>query len=339
MPPFAYRLRHFEEVDEDMLTREELLRHYETMVKIRKFDLEAVRAREAGEVLGFIHPYVGEEAIATGVCAWLETKDKIASTHRGHGHTIAKGGDMNAMMAELYGKVTGTNKGKGGSQHIADFKIGMLGANGIVGGGYALAVGAALAARLQNTGAISVVFFGDGAANRGTFHEAANMAAAWKLPVIFVCENNGIASATTTDEGQQSVQDFVRRAYGYDMAGYTCNGNDFFDVYEMMGKLARRAREGEGNRCGILECKTHRPMCHVACDTQAYRDGKSAWAKFQADDCIANFARRCLAEGWLTQADFDAVQNRVTEMVEAAKQFAIDSPYPPESELTTDLYD
>lgn len=162
-----------------MFSKEELLRHYETMVKIRKFELEAKRARESGDILGNVHLYIGEEAVATGVCACLSLHDRIESTHRGHGHTIAKGADLRPMMAELYGKATGCCKGKGGSQHIADFQVGMLGANGIVGGGFGLAVGAALAARFQNSDAISVVFFGDGAINRGPFHESANMAAAW----------------------------------------------------------------------------------------------------------------------------------------------------------------
>lgn len=323
-----------------MFTREELLKHYETMVKIRKFDLEAKRAREAGEILGNVHVYVGEEAVATGVCACLERKDYIESTHRGHGHTIAKGAELNPMMAELYGKATGSCKGKGGSQHIADFSVGMLGANGIVGGGFGLAVGAALAARYQKTGAISVVFFGDGASNRGTFHEAANMAAAWHLPVIFVCENNGIACSTPHKTGgQQAVMDLSKRALGYGMDSYVVNGNDFFEVYDGMQRLAKRARNGEGNCCGFLECQTHRPFGHIVGDGQRYRDPALAKAHWEADDCIKNFERRCLKSGWLEQADFDAVQTKVDAMIEEAKQFAIDSPYPDASELFTDMYD
>lgn len=323
-----------------MFTRQELLTHYETMAKIRAFDLEAKRAREAKEILGNVHIYVGEEAIAAGVCANLARKDCIESTHRGHGHTIAKGADINAMMAELYGKATGCCRGKGGSQHIADFGVGMLGANGIVGGGYGPAVGAALAARILKTGAISVVFFGDGAANRGTFHEAANMAAAYRLPVIFVCENNALACATPSEVGRtQSITEISRRAIGYDMAGYVVNGNDFFAVYEGMQKLAARARNGEGNRCGILECQTWRPLGHVVGDSQPYRDAKSAWARLCADDCLENYERRCIAEGWLTADDFAGVRGNVQKMIAAAKQFAIDSPYPDEAELTTDIYD
>ena len=323
-----------------MFTREELLRHYETMVKIRKFDLEAKRAREAGEILGNVHVYVGEEAVAAGVCACLERKDYIESTHRGHGHTIAKGAALRPMMAELYGKATGSCRGKGGSQHIADFSVGMLGANGIVGGGFGLAVGEALAARYQKTGAISVVFFGDGASNRGTFHEAANMAAAWHLPVIFVCENNGIACSTPHETGgQQSVTELSKRALGYGMESYVVNGNDFFAVQNGMAKLARRARQGEGNCCGFLECQTHRPFGHVVGDSQPYRDAALAKARWEADDCIVNFERRCLKAGWLEQADFDAVQKNVDAMIEDAKEFAVSSPYPDDSELFTDIYD
>ena len=323
-----------------MFTREQLLEYYRTMVKIRQFDMEAKRAREAGEILGNVHIYVGEEAIATGVCACLEKTDFIESTHRGHGHTIAKGAELGPMMAELYGKATGYCHGKGGSQHIADFSVGMLGANGIVGGGFGLAVGAALAARFQKTEAVAVVFFGDGAINRGTFHEAANMAAAWHLPVIFVCENNGIACSTLhATGGQQAVQNLSKRAVGYDMESYVVNGNDFFAVYHAMRKLVLRARKGEGNACGFLECKTHRPFGHVVGDQQRYRDPKEAKARWEADDCIQNFERRCCMSGWLTEEDFKKVQSEVAQMIQEAKQFAMDSPYPDASQLLTDLYD
>lgn len=323
-----------------MWLSEELLRHYETMVKIRRFDQTACRLRQEEKIWGSVHLYIGEEAIAAGVCSCLERRDYIESTHRGHGHTIAKGGDLRPMMAELFGKATGCCRGKGGSQHIADFSIGMLGANGIVGGGFGLAVGAALASRFQGSDAISVVFFGDGASNRGTFHESANLAAAWRLPVIFVCENNGIACSTShTAGGQQSVQDISKRAAGYDMASYVVNGNDFFAVHDAMERLVKRARSGEGNRCGFLECKTHRAMGHVVGDDQCYRDPEAALARFRADDPIENFARRCLAEGWLTQAELDGVRERVDDLVQEALRFAQDSPYPDPAELYTDLYD
>lgn len=310
------------------------------MVKIRKFELEAKRVREAGTILGNVHLYIGEEAVAAGVCACLERRDCIESTHRGHGHTIAKGADLRPMMAELYGKVTGCCRGKGGSQHIADFSVGMLGANGIVGGGFGLAVGAALAARFQGSDAVSVVFFGDGAINRGTFHESANMAAAWHLPVIFVCENNGIACSTLHDTGgQQAVLNLSKRAEGYDMTSYVVNGNDFFAVQAAMERLVRRARNGEGNRCGFLECQTHRALGHNVGDAQPYRSAQAAWARLEADDPLENFERRCLMEGWLDKQDFQTVQDRVDGLVEEARRFAEESPYPEPDELYTDLYD
>ena len=323
-----------------MLERAQLLQYYETMHMIREFELEAVRLRESEEILGCIHPYVGEEAIATAVCACLEKTDYIESTHRGHGHTIAKGADVRRMMAELYGKITGNCKGKGGSMHIADFSVGMLGANGIVGGGYGLAVGAALAARFQGRDAISVVFFGDGASNRGTFHEAANMAAAWNLPVIFVCENNGWACGTSHAHGnQQAVQDIAKRAAGYNMESYIVNGNDFFAVYDAMSRLVERARNGQGNRCGFLECKTFRILGHIVGDKQPYRNAEIARRRLEADDCIVNFERRCIAEGWLEPSDFSPVKGVVAERLEEARQYAAASPFPDPSELYTDICD
>lgn len=323
-----------------MFERERLLRYYETMHTIREFEMEAIRLRESEEILGCLHPYIGEEAIATAVCACLDAKDYIASTHRGHGHTIAKGADVNRMMAELFGKATGYCKGKGGSMHIADFSVGMLGANGIVGGGYGLAVGAALAARFKGSDAVAVVFFGDGAANRGTFHEAANMAAAWKLPVIFVCENNGWACATSHACGnQQAVQDIAKRAVGYDMESAVVNGNDFFAVHEAMQRLVRRARNGEGNRCGFLECKTFRIMGHLVGDKQPYRDAAAALRRLNADDCIVNFEKRCIAEEWLRPDDFAPVRGAVLGKIRAAITYAQASPYPEPDELYTDLYD
>ena len=323
-----------------MLERAQLLQCYETMHTIREFEMEAIRLRESEEILGSLHTYIGEEAIATAVCACLKKIDYIESTHRGHGHTIAKGADVKRMMAELFGKVTGNCKGKGGSMHIADFSVGMLGANGIVGGGYGLAVGAALASRFQGSDAISVVFFGDGASNRGTFHEAANMAAAWKLPVIFVCENNEWACGTSHKHGsQQAVQDIAKRAIGYDMESYIVNGNDFFAVYEAMNRLVERARSGQGNRCGFLECKTFRIMGHIIGDQQPYRDAAVAKKRLDADDCIVNFEKRCIAEGWLEASDFSPVRGNVLALLQEAKQFAIESPYPAPSELYTDIYD
>lgn len=322
-----------------MLSRQQLLDSYEKMVSIRLFDREAMRLKLSGEIVGNVHVYIGEEAIAAGVCAALRKDDYIESTHRGHGHTIAKGGDMRFMMAELYGRATGYCRGKGGSQHIADFSIGMLGANGMVGGGFALAVGAAMGARFQGRDNVAVVFFGDGASNRGTFHESANMAAAWKLPVIFVCENNGWAAGTKFDGRQISVEDIAIRATAYDIPGRVVNGNDFFAVYEAAQALVDRARRGEGNACALLECKTRRIEGHHVGDSQDYRTGENPRAYLEANDPIAAFERRVLAEGWLNREELDRVRERARQRLAEAKDFAIRSPFPEAAELTTDLYD
>ncbi|HQQ11434.1 MAG TPA: thiamine pyrophosphate-dependent dehydrogenase E1 component subunit alpha, partial [Synergistales bacterium] len=228
----------------DKYPRTLLGQFYRTMLTIRSFEKKVEEKFLAGEIPGFVHLYIGEEAIATGVMANLTREDHIQSTHRGHDHTIAKGADLKRMMAEIFGKREGCCKGKGGSMHIADFSVGMLGANGVVGGGFNLATGAALASKMQGKDTVAVVFFGDGASNRGTFHEAANMAAVWKLPVVFVCENNQYAS-TTPYRTTTSVEDIAVRAAGYGMPGVIVDGNDVFAVYEESQKLIERARRGE----------------------------------------------------------------------------------------------
>ncbi len=231
------------------LSREKLLWMYERMRLIRDFEDRIAGLFAAGELPGFLHFYAGEEAVAVGVCAHLNPDDFITSTHRGHGHCIAKGVDVNQMMAELYGRATGACKGKGGSMHIADVDKGMLGANGIVGGGAPLAAGAGLTAKYNKRGQVAVCFFGDGANNQGAFHEAANLAAIWKLPVIFVCENNGYAEATPVNYAT-SVQDIAARASAYNIPGLVVDGQDVFAVYEAAGEAVRRARAGEGDQRG-----------------------------------------------------------------------------------------
>ena len=201
-----------------------------TMIMIREFDELAIQLRTAGKIYGAVHPYVGQEAVAAGVCANLTVKDRVTSTHRGHGHCIAKGADIRRMMAELFGRVDGYCKGKGGSMHIADFAVGMLGANGIVGGGLPIACGAALAAQLEGQGNVTVCFFGDGAAAEGEFHEALNIAALWKLPIVFVCENNQYA-ANNAVAVQHPRVDIAAHAAAYDMPGVVADGNDVIEVY------------------------------------------------------------------------------------------------------------
>jgi len=315
--------------------KERLAFFYETMLKIRKFERTVEEKFLAGEIPGFVHLYIGEEAVATGVMANLTHKDYIESTHRGHGHTIAKGADLKPMMAEIYGKKTGCCKGKGGSMHIADFSVGMLGANGVVGGGYNLAAGAALAQKMQGRKDVSVVFFGDGASNRGTFHEAANMASVWKLPLLFVCEMNEYAS-TTPYLTATSVADISRRAYGYDMPAAIVNGNDVFSVYEAAKQLIEYIRAGNGP--AFLECKTYRVKGHFVGDPEKYRTRDEVQKNVAERDPIEFFEKKILDAGLYTQSDMEAVQAKVDTMIAGALKFAQESPEPDASELLTDLY-
>jgi pyruvate dehydrogenase E1 component alpha subunit len=318
-----------------MYSKELLKAMYKTMTRIRYFEEAIEKHFLAGEIPGFTHLYIGEEAIATGVCRNLTDRDFIESTHRGHGHCIAKGAELTRMMAEIFGKVTGYCKGKGGSMHIADFSVGMLGANGVVGGGYTLATGAALAAKLTKSDQVAAVFFGDGASNRGTFHEAANMAGAWKLPVIFVCENNEWASTTPTGT-TTAVTDIARRAAGYDMPGVTVDGNDVFAVYDAAGKMVADARKGAGP--SLLECKTYRIKGHFVGDPEKYRTREEVQTRFAASDPLKNFEARVTGEKWLSQKELSAIRAKSAQDVEEALEFAKKSPSPDPSELYTDLY-
>ncbi|MDR2504006.1 MAG: thiamine pyrophosphate-dependent dehydrogenase E1 component subunit alpha [Deltaproteobacteria bacterium] len=319
-----------------MYSKDLLRSLYSGMVKIRRFEETIEKHFLAGEIPGFTHLYIGEEAVAVGVCHNLTPKDYIESTHRGHGHCIAKGAEIKPMMAEIFGRSTGVCRGKGGSMHIADFKVGMLGANGVVGGGYTLAVGAALAAKLRRTDQVAVVFFGDGASNRGTFHEAANMAAAWKLPALFVCENNEWAS-TTPYRTTTSVADIADRAAGYGMPGVKVDGNDVLAVYEAAGELVRRARKGEGP--ALLECKTYRVKGHFVGDPEKYRTREEVQKRFSESDPIKLFEERAVKEKWLGKAELDSVREGMAAEVVDALAFAKSSPYPDPQELFTDLYD
>ncbi|NLL36879.1 MAG: pyruvate dehydrogenase (acetyl-transferring) E1 component subunit alpha [Fretibacterium sp.] len=314
----------------------ELLRSfYETMLTIRRFEQTVEEHFLAGHIPGFIHLYIGEEAIATGVMANLGPADYIESTHRGHGHTIAKGADLNRMMAEIYGKKTGCCRGKGGSMHIADFSVGMLGANGVVGGGYNLAAGSALAQKMQGRKDVSAVFFGDGASNRGTFHEAANLASVWKLPLLFVCEMNEYAS-TTPYLTATSVADISRRAYGYDMPGIIVDGNDVFSVYEAAGKLVEYMRAGNGP--AFLECKTYRVKGHFVGDPEKYRTREEVQKNIDERDPIEGFKKKVLEAKALTDEDLKAIEKKVEERIKAALRFAEESPEPDVSELMTGIY-
>lgn len=309
---------------------------YQRMISIRLFEERVGDLFLAGEVPGFVHLYIGQGAIATGVCANLEDNDYVASTHRGHGHCIAKGAQLGPMMAEIFGKKTGYCKGKGGSMHIADFNIGMLGANGVVGGGCNLAVGAALAANIRKTQQVAVCFFGDGASNRGTFHEGMNMAAVWKLPVVFVCENNQWAS-TTPYRTTTSVEDIACRAAGYGIPGAVVEtGSDVFSVYEAAKIAVERARSGGGPT--LLEVKTYRIKGHFVGDPELYRSKKEVEKIFKANDPINHFVKVVLKNGWLKQKELDGIKAEAMIVLDQAVEKAREDPYPDERELFTDLY-
>ncbi|HIW01662.1 MAG TPA: thiamine pyrophosphate-dependent dehydrogenase E1 component subunit alpha [Candidatus Desulfovibrio intestinipullorum] len=311
-----------------------LLDMFRTMNKIRFFESEVQKFFAAGQIPGFVHLYLGEEAVATGVCAALGKSDMITSTHRGHGHCLAKGGDLNLMMAEIFGRLDGYCKGKGGSMHIADFNIGILGANGIVGGGGPLSVGAALSCQYKGNRDVAVCFFGDGASNQGTTQESLNLASAWKLPLVFVNENNGYAISLAQRKAM-AVTDIADRAAAYDMPGVVVDGNDVLAVYEAAQQAVERAREGQGP--SLIECKTYRWRGHFEGDACVYRSEEEL-AEWKAKDPIPRFARQLVDREVATQAELDAITNEVAEAVAAAVRFAEQSPYPSEEHLVEDVY-
>lgn len=306
------------------------------MVRIRRFEEEAGKMMENGKIPGALHLYVGQEAVASGVMQHLSVKDQITSTHRGHGHLIAKGGEFSKMFAELYGKATGYCRGKGGSMHISNMELGMLGANGIVGGGPPIAMGAAFSNKFRKTKQVAVAFFGDGASNEGSFHEAANMAAVFKLPCLFVCENNGYGEYTP-QVNHQAVVDVADRAAGYGMPGIVVDGMDVIAVYEAVEAALKRARAGEGPT--LIECKTYRFYDHVGVRGMGltYRTDEEleTWKK---RDAIIGFEARLLELGVVTQKNIDAVYAGVNTEIEEAIQFAEDSPFPEADELLEDVY-
>jgi TPP-dependent pyruvate/acetoin dehydrogenase alpha subunit len=307
---------------------------YERMTLIRAFEDRVAKIFAEGRIPGFVHLYAGEEAVAVGVCAHLDDRDYITSTHRGHGHCIAKGVELGPMMAELFGKATGSCHGKGGSMHIADVSRGMLGANGIVGGGPPLACGAALTAKVEGKGAVAVCFFGDGAAEQGTTHEGMNLAAIWKLPVIFVCENNGFAESTpvTYHCAASSIAD---RAAAYNIPGASIDGSDVIAVYEAAGEAVARARRGDGP--SLIEAKTWRYYGHFEGDQIKYRKPEQSEA-YRKHDPIPTFARQAVERKLLKQAQVEDLNSAATKAIEDAVDFAEKSPNPKPEDALTDVY-
>ncbi|MBM3263859.1 MAG: thiamine pyrophosphate-dependent dehydrogenase E1 component subunit alpha [candidate division Zixibacteria bacterium] len=311
---------------------------YRRMVTIRRFEEAVLEVYTQGLMRGLAHLYIGQEASAVGVCSALKDEDYITSTHRGHGHLIAKGGKVDRMMAEMMGKVDGYNRGKGGTMHIADMSLGILGANGIVGGGMGLATGAGLSARMRGTDLVAVCFFGDGAINQGAFLEAANLASVWKLPVLFVCENNQYGEYTSHRAVTAIREHLAERAAGFDMPAAVVDGNDVVAVYETTQKMVERARTGEGP--SLIENKTYRYRGHHVGDgnpEKTYRTQEET-DRWLAKDPLPRFSRRMVKAGIATEAelaDLDAViKQHVLEAVEFAKQ----SPYPSIEEVTQHVY-
>jgi pyruvate dehydrogenase E1 component alpha subunit len=317
------------------LGKEPLLHAYRTMKTIREFEERLHVDFSRGDIPGFVHLYAGEEASATGIMMHLHDGDRIASTHRGHGHCIAKGVDVIEMMAEIYGKQGGSCHGKGGSMHIADLSKGMMGANGILGAGAPLACGAALAAKMRGQGEVAITFVGDGASNQGTFLESLNLAAVWNLPVIFVVENNGYAELTSRDYGV-AVDSYVDRAAGFGMPGVTVDGTDFFAVWEAAGEVVRRAREGGGPT--LLECKMVRFFGHFEGDAQTYR-GLGEVDDIRAhQDCLKKFVHAVTTDGDITLDELHAIDAEVLALIDTAVREAKAAPIPTLADLTTDVY-
>ncbi|HEX8990607.1 MAG TPA: thiamine pyrophosphate-dependent dehydrogenase E1 component subunit alpha [Anaerolineales bacterium] len=316
------------------IPRETLLLIYERMLKIRYFEDRVKDLFAAGELPGFVHLYLGEEAVAVGVCAALKDNDYITSTHRGHGHIIAKGGDMGCMMAELYGKATGYNKGKGGSMHIAYPDLGILGANGIVSAGIPIATGAGMSAKLRESGQVVACFFGDGASNEGTFHESLNIAGAFNLPVVYVCENNLYAVGTRQSQVRK-IEDIADRAVSYGMPGVVVDGNDAVAVFEAASEAVSRARAGEGPT--LIECKTYRWRTHFEGEPDTYRPPEevAAWLKREP---IAPFRKLLVEQEIVSETQAAAIEQRVLDELDAAVDYARKSPLPEPESAMADLW-
>ena len=317
------------------LNRETLLRLYTTMSTIRNFEERGIPETGQRAMSASVHSSAGQEAVPTGICAHLTDDDYIGSTHRGHGHCIAKGVDPKTMMAELFGRSTGNNKGKGGSMHIADMSKGMLGTNGVVAASVPLAVGAGLTSKLKNLGRVAVAFFGDGGANQGVLHESMNLASVWKLPVIFCCENNGYAESTPV-EYALSTANVSDRAAGYDMPGINVDGMDVFAVYDAAGQAVARARAGEGP--SLLECRTYRFYGHTVFDNPLSYRTKEEEDYWRARDPLKLFREAVHPLGEITQEELDQIDQEAAQLMEDAIKFADESPLPNQEEIYDDVY-
>lgn len=317
------------------VSKESLPHLYYQMWLIRYFDEKVDQFFARGMIHGTTHLYVGQEAVAVGACAVLRADDKITSTHRGHGHCIAKGADVNRMMSELFGKSNGYCKGKGGSMHIADLEKGNLGANGIVGGGIPIAVGAALTSKMKDLGYVVLCFFGDGAANEGSFHESLNLAAIWDLPVVFLCENNQYGMSGSVKD-MFRIENIADRAAGYGMPGRVVDGNDIFQVMSAVDEAVRRARSGKGPT--LLEAKTYRWKGHSKSDAKKYRSREEERWWRENRDPIRRMEEVLLAEGIFTRDEAEEMRRSAARSIEEAVAFAEKSPVPSLDTLEEDVY-
>jgi pyruvate dehydrogenase E1 component alpha subunit len=316
------------------LTRDKLIEMFRKMLEIRFFEEKVFELYAQNLVPGTIHLYAGEEAVAVGVCSNLRKDDYITSTHRGHGHCLAKGADPKRVMAEILGKKTGYCKGKGGSMHIADFSIGMLGATAVVGAGIPIAVGAGLSIKLRGTDQVVACFFGEGASNQGTFHEGINMAAIWNLPVVFVCENNLYAMGTRQSIVMK-IKNVADRAAAYGIPGVVVDGNDVTAVYEVSREAVERARRGGGPM--LIECKTYRHKGHSRVDPARYRPKEEVEA-WLARDPIKRLREKLLQTNMVDEAEIVKIEREVSTEIEEAVKFAMESPYPAPEEALEDVY-
>jgi pyruvate dehydrogenase E1 component alpha subunit len=316
------------------LKKEKTIELYRKMLEIRYFEEKVYDLYGQNLVPGTIHLYAGQEAVAVGVCANLREDDYITSTHRGHGHCIAKGTQLKRVMAEILGKKTGYCKGKGGSMHIADFSIGMLGATAVVGAGLPIAAGAGLSIKLRKTDQVVACFFGDGASNQGTFHESINMASIWDLPVLFICENNLYAMGTHQSR-VMAIENIADRAVAYGIPGVVVDGNDVLAVYEAAHEAVDRARKGAGPT--LIECKTYRHKGHSRFDPATYRP-KEEVEEWMKRDPIMQFRAKLIEMKTLTEGEINKIEQDVTAMVEDAVKFATESPYPAPEEALENVF-
>jgi acetoin:2,6-dichlorophenolindophenol oxidoreductase subunit alpha len=316
------------------INREKLIDMYRVMVRIRTFEEKVAKEHSSGRLPGAAHFYSGEEAVATGACANLRVSDYITSTHRGHGHVIAKGGRTDRMMAEIFGKKTGYNKGKGGSMHIAAPELGILGASGIVAGLVPIAPGAGLSAKMRGTDQVTICFLGDGTTNSGRFHESVNLSACWDLPVIYVIENNLYAESTRISAVCR-VENLSDRSVAYGIPGKTVDGMDVLAVYEAVGEAVKRAKAGKGPT--LVECKTYRYHGHFGGDPQTYKPKEEAeeWLK---KDPIPRFRKYLIEKNVFSQLDADKIDQEMATEIEEALKFAMESPFPAPEEALEDVY-